>query len=436
MKAGSSSLMSSLFARLALILLGTLALAHALTYLAILRERGDLAQTMMLGYLGRDVAASVAVLDRVPAEERAQWLPRLERQNYRYRLERAASAPAPAGELPQRLSAVVVSQLGAERVGAMSQDPDGWQLALRLADGTPLTLSLTPPRLSVSPGTLALLALQFVVLALAAWWAVRLATRPLTRLADAAEALGSGSPAAPLPEDGPHEVAHAARAFNTMQQRIAGHTAERVHTLAAISHDLQTPLTRLRLRAERVPEAELRDKLLADLNAMAALVRDGLAYARTDHAAQESPCAVDLDALLDSLVCERTDAGERARLQGRLGAPLVTRPQALRRVVDNLLDNAIKFGGEAEVVVEHDERQVVIGVRDRGPGIAPGQLEAVLQPFVREEPSRNRDTGGTGLGLSIAQRLTAALGGELRLRNRDGGGLEARVVLPRNLRSP
>jgi signal transduction histidine kinase len=421
---------SSLFARLALILLGTLALAHALTYVAILRERGDLAQTMMLGYLGRDVAASVAVLDRVPAEERAQWLPRLERQNYRYRLERSAPAPAPEGELPQRLSAVVASQLGADRVGPMSQDTGGWQLPLRLADGSPLTLSLTPPQLGVSAGTLALLALQFAVLALAAWWAVRLATRPLTRLADAADALGGNTATARLPEDGPREVAHAAHAFNTMQQRIAQHIAERVHTLAAISHDLQTPLTRLRLRAEQVADDELRDKLLADLAAMSSLVREGLAYARTDHAAQEVPCAVDLDALLDSLVCERTDAGHSAHLEGRLGTPLVTRPQALRRVVDNLLDNAIKFGGSAQVVVEHDAHRVHIGVRDRGPGIAPEQLDAVLQPFVRGEPSRNRDTGGTGLGLSIAHRLAQALRGRLRLMNREGGGLDAWVDLP------
>lgn len=421
----------SLFGRVALVLLGTLLVAHGLTYLAILRERGDLAQRMMLAYLGRDVAASVAVLDRVPLAERPQWLPILERQNYRYRLDAAPQGSVAEGVLPRQLAAVVTAQLGARRVGAMSQAGSDWQLPLTLQDGTPLTLHLVPPQRGVSGGTLALLALQLMVLAVAAWCAVRLATRPLTRLASAADGVGSGQPLPPLAEDGPHEVAHAARAFNTMQQRLAAHTAERVHTLAAISHDLQTPLTRLRLRAELLPEGETRERLLADLSAMAALVSEGLAYARTDHAAQEAPRAVDLDALLDGLVCDCVDAGQQVQLVGGLGAPLMTRPQALRRVVVNLLDNAVKFGGQAELVVEADGHEVHIAVRDPGPGIAPARLRAVLQPFVRGEPSRNRDTGGTGLGLSIANRLAQALGGRLQLVNRAPQGLEARLTLPR-----
>ncbi|HEX3142261.1 MAG TPA: ATP-binding protein, partial [Rhizobacter sp.] len=287
-----------------------------------------------------------------------------------------------------------------------------------------------PPQVGVSRGTLWLLSAQLAALALAAWLAVRLATRPLTRLAEAADALGHGTPT-PLAENGPQEVKRAARAFNTMQQRIAEHIRERVHTLAAISHDLQTPLTRMRLRTELLPESDTRDKFLSDLSAMQSLVGEGLAYARTAHASQETPRSVDLNALLDGLVCEAIDAGQRARLCGHVAAPWVTRPQALRRVVGNLLDNAIKFGGEAEVRLEADNAQEVhIGVRDPGPGIPADQLALVLQPFVRAEASRNRDTGGTGLGLSIALRLTQALGGSLRLRNLPEGGFEARLTLP------
>lgn len=421
----------SLFGRIALILIGALLVAHALTYLAILRERGDLAQTMMLSYLGRDVAASVAILDRVPPAERAQWLPRLERQNYRYALAEAPAAAALEGELPRRLASVLASEVGSTRVGTMTQTAQAWQLPLRLADGAPLTLTVNPPQIGVSRGTLWLLVAQLATLALAAWFAVRLATRPLTRLALAADTLGRGSPTAALPEDGPQEVVRAAQAFNTMQQRIADHISERVHTLAAISHDLQTPLTRMRLRTELLPEGVTRDKLLGDLAAMQSLVGEGLAYARTAHASQETPRAVDLNALLDNLVCEATDAGQRARLSGHLATPLTTRPQALRRVVGNLLDNALKFGGEAELLLEAgDAHEVHIAVRDPGPGIPAAQLDAVLQPFVRAEPSRNRDTGGTGLGLSIANQLATVLGGRLRLINLPEGGFEARLSLP------
>lgn len=422
----------SLFGRVALILFGALAAAHALTYFAILRERGDLAQDMMLAYLGRDVAASVAILDRVPPAERAQWLPRLARQNYRYTLDDTGTpAAAPLqGELPQQLAAVVGAQVGVGRVGPLALGDDAWQLPLRLADGSPLTLKLKPPQAGVSRGTLGLLALQLATLGVAAWLAVRLATRPLTRLARAADTLGGDAGAPLLDEQGPHEVARAARAFNAMQQRIGRHIAERLHTLAAISHDLQTPLTRMRLRTELLPDGDARDKLLADLEAMQSLVREGLAYARTEHASQETPRPVDLNALLDSLVCECTDAGQRAQLHGRFDAPLRTRPAALRRVVGNLLENDVKFGGADDVVLTHDAQEVHIAVRDPGPGIPQAQLEAVLQPFVRAEPSRNRGTGGTGLGLSIANRLTAVLGGRLRLCNRPEGGFEARLSLP------
>jgi signal transduction histidine kinase len=421
----------SLFGRIALILFGALAAAHVLTFLAILRERGDLAQDMMLAYLGRDVGASVAILDRVPPAERAAWLPKLQRQNYGYALAEAAAGTATAGELPQRLAAVVAGELGASRVGAPSQAGPRWQLPLRLADGSPLTLTLAPPQPAVSRGTLALLLLQLATLGLAGWGAVRLATRPLARLAVAADALGHGRATAPLPEQGPQEVADAARAFNAMQRRLDAHVAERVHTLAAISHDLQSPMTRMRLRAELLPEGEVRERLLGDLGEMQSLVGEGLAYARTAHAATEVERAVDLHALLDGLVCDRVDAGQAASLQGQLDGPLLTRPAALRRVVGNLLDNALKFGGSAEVAVDADVREVRIAVRDRGPGIPEAQLDAVMQPFVRLEGSRNRDTGGTGLGLGIAQQLAGALGGRLQLSNRDGGGLEACLALPR-----
>lgn len=425
----------SLFGRVALVVFAGLALAHALTFWALLRERGELSQDMMQAYLGRDVASALAILDRVPPAERAGWLPRLARRNYAYSLGPAPAAVPANDALAQRLSRSVAAEAGAAHVDAMvrSASPGAapaLYLPLRLSDGTPLTLQLLPPGTMISSGAVLLLLLQLAFLAAATWWGVRLAVRPLGRLAQAADALTPGAHGVVLDEHGPREVAQAARAFNAMQQRIDAHLAERQRLLAAISHDLQTPITRMKLRLEQLKESEPRDKLLGDLDGMQALVEEGLAYARTAQAAQEPPRAVDLNALLDGLVCDALDAGHRAELLGRHDAPLVTRVQALRRTLTNLLDNALKFGGPTQVVISATPREVHIAVCDRGPGIPAEELDKVLQPFYRVESSRNRDTGGTGLGLAIAQELAGALCGRLSLTNRPEGGLEARLSLP------
>ena len=426
-----SLLPRSLFGRVALVVFAGLALAHGLTFLALLRERSELSQSMMLAYLGRDVSSAVAILDRVPPAERAAWLPRLARQNYGYALDAAPPAAPAAEPSAQGLARIVAAELGAARVGAIVRGTGrDLLLPLRLEDGAPLILRLRPPAAMISTEAVVLLLVQLLFLAVATWWGVRLAVRPLQRLADAADALKPGGNGAALAEGGPREVAQAARAFNAMQQRIDAHLAERQRLLAAISHDLQTPITRMKLRVEQVLDADQRGRLLSDLDGMQLLVEEGLAYARTSQAMREPLRAVDLNALLDGLVCDALDAGHQAELLGRHEAPLTTRVQALRRALTNLLDNALKFGGAAQVVVEVTAHEVHISVRDRGPGIPEAELAPVLQPFYRVESSRNRETGGTGLGLAIAQELALALNGRLSLTNRAGGGLEARLSLP------
>ncbi len=425
----------SLFGRVALVIFGALVLAHLLTFASILRERGELMRGMMSAYLVRDVAGAVAMLDRLPAAERAEWLPHLARPGYDYALRAPDATAADDSALARQLTASLAEALGAARVGPAVQATGGrggLQLPLRLADGTPLTLQLHPPGAWISPTTTALLLLQLALLAAGTWWGVRLAVRPLTKLAAAADALAPTGPAggAAIDEAGPQEVQQAARAFNAMQQRIAQQLAERLHLLAAISHDLQTPITRLRLRVEQLGDAAPREKLLADLQAMQGLVEEGLAYARSTQAAQEPPQTVDLGALLDGLVCDALDAGHAATLQGPAEMPLVTRVQALRRLLTNLIDNAIKFGGRADLQLQPEPHGCLIRVRDAGPGIPEAELARVMQPFYRLEASRSRDTGGTGLGLAIAQQLAQALGGRLSLHNRDEGGLEARLQLP------
>jgi len=254
-------------------------------------------------------------------------------------------------------------------------------------------------------------------------------TRPLAQLANAADGLGPDLKGPALDEGGPTEVARAVRAFNAMQKRIAGYMADRVEILAAISHDLQTPITRLRLRTEMMDDHDAQGRFRQDLDAMQALVREGLTYARTLHGTIEPALRVDADALLESLVADYADAGEQVQLEGGVGEAIVTRPHALRRILVNLIDNGLKFGSDVRLHAERAGEHVVLSVLDRGPGIPPEYLDAVLKPFYRVESSRNRQTGGTGLGLAIAQQLAMAMGAELTLENRSAGGLEARLLL-------
>ncbi|RQP26703.1 sensor histidine kinase [Piscinibacter terrae] len=424
----------SLSGRLALVFAAALTIAHLLTLAWWAVGRMDLGRSLMLDYLGPDVAASVAMLDRLPPQERQAWLPKIARPNYRYSLAEVYGMPD-NGPTSQRVRAALAQSLGPARVLGVSaelghESSGARQVSLRLADGSPLTLHMLPLEAGLSRGVVALVLAQLAILAAAAWLGVRLATRPLARLADAADALDPDRPGASLALSGPAEVERAAQAFNAMQQRIAQHLAERAQILAAVSHDLQTPITRLRLRADLLDDGPLREKLHADLAQMQALVEEGIAYARSGHALLERPCRVDLHALLDSVVGDHADAGEPVSFEGEAVPPWTTRPQTLRRLIVNLIDNALKFAGSAEVVLSRDDTDVHITVRDRGPGIPPDQLQAVLQPFHRVEGSRNRDTGGTGLGLAIAQQLAQALDAQLSLRNREGGGLEVQLRLP------
>jgi signal transduction histidine kinase len=424
----------TLFARLMVILLIGLAAAQTLSFSLVVMERREAENTMMLGNLERDVASSVAILDRLPADERPAWLDRLARRNYRYLLDAGTPGEPPRTAKSRRAAATIVDALEGRYATAVSAVPgprEHVQVHLRLHDGKPLTIDVLPGSMALSDWLPLVLGLQLVLLMGFAWLAVRLVTRPLKRLAQAAETLGPDLKAERLPEAGPTEVAHAAAAFNAMQQRIAGYLTERVQILAAISHDLQTPITRMRLRLDLMDDSDTRDKLRNDLAAMEHLVREGVAYARTLHGSAETPLRVDADALLDSLMGDYQDAGQNVTLEGRIGGPIMTRPQALRRILTNLIDNALKFGSEVAVgVAREPDNRITIAVRDRGPGIPEAELARVMQPFYRVENSRNRSTGGTGLGLSIAQQLTNALGGTLALSNREGGGLEARLTLP------
>ncbi|HET7795561.1 MAG TPA: ATP-binding protein, partial [Rhizobacter sp.] len=395
-------------------------------------ERSLVMRGMMVNYLASDIASSVAVLERLPAEERAQWLPKLSRRNYRLSLDVTPSAPA-SSRLADSVARELSQAFGAKRpiqVVEGHTSATALRALLTLADGTPLAVELDEPRLRISPWAWAALALQLALLIALSAWAVRTATSPLKQLADAADRLRPDQAATPLTEHGPSEVARAAAAFNRMQQRIDVHLAERMHILAAVSHDLQTPITRMRLRADLLDDSALRDKLHADLAQMQAMVEEGIAYARSAQAAQEPMQRTDLQALVHSIVLDYTDAGLAVQLTEAAALLADTRPQALRRLLANLIDNALKFAGSAEVRLTSDPKGWTLQVLDRGPGIPVDQIEKVLQPFVRLEDSRHRSTGGTGLGLAIAHQLAQGLGGQLQLAAREGGGLDARFYRP------
>jgi len=423
----------TLASQLSLIFLISLLCAHGLSFSAQFYERYISARTAMLGNLENDVSTSVAILDRLPANERASWLPRLDRQNYHYLLNAGETGePMSSDDVP--MAATSIADALGEHYALTLRDIPGmqkhFQVHLTLADGSPITIDVRPAALPVAYWLPVVLVLQLALLLGCTWIAVRLAIRPLTRLARAVETLDPNAHPTPLDEKGPTEVAHAAAAFNEMQKRIAEYLKERMQILAAISHDLQTPITRMKLRAEFMEDCAERDKLWSDLGEMEHLVREGVAYARSVHGATETSHRINLDAFLDSLVFDYQDMHKQVSLTGKSAVVFDTRPHALRRVLVNLVDNALKFAGSAELEVGSTaDGELSIKVLDRGPGIAEDELVQVMQPFYRVESSRNRGTGGTGLGLAIAQQLAVAIGGSLTLSNRPQGGLCAEIRL-------
>jgi signal transduction histidine kinase len=307
-------------------------------------------------------------------------------------------------------------------------------VSLRLADGAWLNVTTRPPppRPWSSPGFLAALALMTAAVAGLSFWAVRRTTRPIRDLAEAAERLGRDVNAQRLPETGPAEVAQAAAAFNTMADRISRFVGDRTTMLAAIGHDLRTPITRLRLRAEFVEDEVARAKMLADLDEMERMIAGTLAFVRDD-AATERMRRLDLAALVRTVADEANDvAGEEVVTLGALPAVTVeARPLALKRALANLVGNAVAYAGGCVVsIAKADAGQVNITVADEGPGIPEGEQERVFQPFHRLEASRNRETGGTGLGLTIARTILRGHGGDVTLANRSPRGLVVTATLP------
>lgn len=316
-----------------------------------------------------------------------------------------------------------------EAMMAGRTDPIELTLSIRLAAGDWLNVRTMfhRPALQLSPQALLPLVLMAVAVALVAWWTTRRVVGPMRALAIGADRLGRGLDTDPLPITGPSEVRETTRAFNRMKERLTRFVNERTHMLAALSHDLRSPLTAMRLRIEMLEETEDSIRLKALAEEMQAMVEATLEFAR-GVAKAEPPSDIDLAALLADLV---GDVGaDRATLAPSPPVPVTIRPQALNRALRNLIDNAVRYGGAAQVALAQEPGFAVITISDKGPGLPDDQLEAVFEPFVRFEGSRSRDTGGVGLGLAIARTIIQAHGGTVSLHNLAKGGLEAMIRLP------
>jgi len=454
---------ATLSGRLILMLLIGLLIAQLLGAAILVRDRASaLYEASGLNAVQR-IAGIVRVLDRLDASARAPILPAVNSAHLRVTLSQQPPPVPEAEDMHMSHLRAVLQQLIGDgrpvrvalvepmampsagvpsgpggmrpRFGPMAeyvpQHSMAFEAYAQLADGTWANFEYGlgdepfawPWRLLL---TLAVLLASVIALTL---FAVRWLTHPLAVLAIAADELGRDIRRPPLTEDGPVEVRRAAAAFNTMQARLQTYLREREQMLAAVSHDLRTPITRLRLRAELIEDEGLRAKFardLAEMEAMTAAALDFLRGACVDEPMQP----VDVLALLESLQADLEETGHTVSVQGRTRAPYPAHPLALKRCLANLIENAIKYGTRADVTVEDDVVRLRITIADQGPGIPESQLERVFEPFYRVEGSRSRETGGVGLGLSVARDIARAHGGGLMLRNHPGGGLEAILTLP------
>jgi len=441
-------LIKSLSGRVFLVLILGIAASACLTLWFALDERQtSLIQSRETHYLERSEQLIMAI-DTLPAANRAQFLKMLPRLGINV-------ATDPDLNMAQKNRSLNASRL-AERLGPEFEvislpfvtcplfGPPGMMgscetVAVTLHDGSHLSLVLMPLRNPLPPVShyfYHYLLLFLLFIAALAFLVTRMVIRPLQLLSQAALDLGNDINHAPLVVEGATELRQASNAFNAMQARIRNYIGQRTHMLAAITHDLQTPLTRLRLRIEKVSDDDLRERLIADLSAMQDMVREGLLLARSMDA-QEQRQQVNLDSLLDSVVSDAVDAGQPVKLAGSANMSVRAQPQALLRCVNNLIDNALKYGNYANVTVQNEANQLaVIRVRDGGCGLPEDELEKVFTPFYRIESSRSRESGGTGLGLTIARNICEQHGGTLTLRNHPDGGLEAILKLPGKAMNP
>ena len=348
----------------------------------------------------------------------------------------ASRRPKPRSSVPARILRPLkrlVAALGSQPAVSVSNNSLRTRLLLDSVAG-PLIAYSAISGLSAMPQPqwiISVAAVSALAGAVIAKSAVTQALRPLNDLALAASRLDISGSIARVSEHCPVETSSAAKAFNDMSEQVAREFEERIQFLSAFSHDVQTPITRMRLRVELADHFPDRDKILRDLREAECLVKDGIAYARNSHLTRESDALVDLFAFVESIALDYQDTGRDVSMAGICTGKRAVKPAALRRILSNFTDNALKFAGAAEISLSRTaEGGLVIAVLDRGPGIPAESLEAAMKPFVRLQHSTAGEIPGVGLGLAIAQQLAHEMNASILLQNRDGGGLSAQVVFP------
>lgn len=443
----------SLFGRLVLVLITGLIVAQIIATLLSLHERDQaLVYFSDQQWVQRDVEA-VHLMEILPISERAQVARVLASPRLTVTLVDNADATV-AGALPLDADAAAFEQQLSELLprhavrGYLLHVPvqrpvrvASFRLGYRTRSIIEVQIiggqwvifdHLRPLQLAGWPYPLLVdIAVLLTAVILLSLFAVRRVTQPLSVLSAAANELGRDIRRSPVPERGPVEVRRAARAFNEMQTRLVRYVEDRTRLLTAISHDLKTPITRMRLRAELLEDETLKGKLVRDLQDMENMTNATLDFLRGLEV-NETSQPIDLMALLESVQSDAVETGQPVSLQGKVSHFFAGRPQALRRCLENLIGNAVRYGKQAAISVEDGGATITIRVRDAGKGIPENQLEKVFEPYYRLEEARSQAGGGTGLGLGIARNIATLHGGTLTLRNRPEGGLEAVLSLPRD----
>lgn len=451
----SSFLPSSLFARMALILLAGLLAAQSLSLWLHWGERAEVVTEARGLHMADRIADAVRQIEADPAPRQA--IARFQSGDLRITpIDASAVHPyAPRGQIHANIAA----RLGGEREirspGGMGGGGMGMRAGtgggmgggmgrgqadnalrsfdLRLADGqwVRIDASLKPAAPALPSDFYVHLLVSLATVVVVVMVAVRQATKPLRQLAEAADSLGQNLDAPPLTESGSTEMRTATQAFNGMRERIRRLVEERSRALAAVSHDLRTPLTRMRLRSELIEDEQLRNQMAADLDAMAQMIDATLDYLRGLRE-NEPVRPIDINALMSSLAEDSAAIGREIGVEGAAQSSYPGRLSALRRALQNLIDNAFKYGRSPRLRIDDDAGSLRLTVEDDGPGIPPDALSRVTEPYYRPDAARASNTGGVGLGLSIVKDVALLHGGELILSNRPQGGLTATLRLPRN----
>ncbi len=458
----------SLFGRTLLVLAAGLLVAQAASLVLNLFDRGSSVYRLAAVQIAARIAQNARILSRLPPAERPKVVETIDGRHLRVSL---SEHPVPITKgfvehdryerdfldllrrqlgAPWPVSVEIAAQPRARRAPGgeaaatpfetwLSRNfyyllPNAFSLVAQvgLEDGTVAVFYAVVPQEPLSrleslvPQLLMLVAVCFAVAALL----VYMITRSLDRLARAADSIGDAPDGPAIEERGPSEIRRVICAFNRMQRRIRDHLQQRTRLLGAISHDLKTPITRLRLRTEMLADREAGARMQRDLDEMEAMVASTLEFFR-GLGAEPQRRPIDVGALVESVAQDRRDVGQALTVSGAARGPYPGHSQALRRCLENLIENAVRYGGSAAIELDDTPERLRVVVRDHGPGIPEEELQRVFEPYYRLDASRNLASGGVGLGLSIARNIARWHGGDTELRNAPDGGLIATIVLPR-----